>query len=81
MDVVKLLDKLLLAIDIEVIEARLPQPKRPWGRLADVGQPTHYRRPHQMSAWYSWRLLTSPCPFRWAAIPLAAETAAVVVVI
>ncbi len=38
MDIVKL----LLAIDIEVIEARLPQPKRPWGRLADVGQPTRY---------------------------------------
>ena len=39
MDIVKLLKKLFLTKDIEVIEARLPQPKRPWGRLADDDGP------------------------------------------
>ena len=41
MDIVKLLKKLFITKDIEVIEARLPQSERALGRLADVGQLTH----------------------------------------
>ena len=37
----ELLKKLFITEDIEVIKARLPQPERALGRLADVGQLIH----------------------------------------